>query len=36
MPVTIVNDYFFRAYGNIGEGKAAAAELVDHFDWQVP
>lgn len=36
MSVTIVNDYFFKADGDIAEGKAAAAELVDYFKADVP
>ena len=36
MSVTIVNDYFFRPDGDIGEGKAAATELVDYFNAEVP
>ncbi len=31
MSLTIVNDYFFKPDGNVEEGKAAAAELVEYF-----
>ena len=36
MPVTIVNDYFFKPDGNVAEGKAAAADLVRYFLQEVP
>ena len=36
MSLTIVNDYFFKPDGDIEEGKAAAAELVDYFKTEVP
>ena len=36
MSVTIVNDYFFKPDGDIEEGKAAAAELVEYFRADVP
>lgn len=36
MAVTIVNDYFFKPDGEIEEGKAAAAALVDYFNREVP
>ncbi len=36
MPVTVVNDYYFKPDGDISEGKAAAAELVDYFNAEVP
>lgn len=36
MTTTIVNDYFFKPDGDVAEGKAAAAELVDYFKSDVP
>ncbi len=36
MSVTIVNDYFFKPDGDVEEGKAAAAELVEYFSAKVP
>jgi hypothetical protein len=36
MATTIVNDYFFKPDGNVKEGKAAAAELVEYFKNDVP
>ena len=36
MSMTIVNDYFFKPDGNVKEGKAAAAELVEYFRAEVP
>ena len=36
MSMTIVNDYFFKPDGDVEEGKAAAAELVEHFKGEVP
>ncbi|REJ65583.1 MAG: hypothetical protein DWQ31_16725 [Planctomycetota bacterium] len=36
MTTTIVNDYFFKPDGDIEEGKAAAAELVEYFKNEVP
>jgi len=36
MSFTVVNDYFFRPDGDVGEGKAAAAELVQYFNAEVP
>lgn len=36
MSVTIVNDYFFKADGDVAEGKSAATELVDYFKAEVP
>jgi hypothetical protein len=36
MSITIVNDYFFKPDGDIEEGKAAAAALVDYFNKEVP
>jgi hypothetical protein len=36
MSVTVVNDYFFKPDGNVAEGKAAAANLVDYFKKDVP
>ncbi len=36
MSYTIVNDYFFKPDGDIDEGKAAAAELVEYFEADVP
>lgn len=36
MALTIVNDYFFKPGGNVAEGKAAAAELVEYFNAEVP
>jgi len=35
MSVTVVNDYDFRPDGDVDEGKAAAAELVDYFTAEV-
>lgn len=36
MSVTVVNDYFFKPDGDVADGKAAAAELVDYFEAEVP
>jgi len=36
MAFTIVNDYYFKPDGDIAEGKAAAAELVEYFRNEVP
>jgi len=36
MAYTVVNDYFFKPDGDVVEGKAAAAELVDYFLREVP
>lgn len=36
MTTTIVNDYFFKPDGDVEEGKAAAAELVDAFKREFP
>ncbi|MEZ5934851.1 MAG: hypothetical protein R3F54_23535 [Alphaproteobacteria bacterium] len=36
MSVTVVNDYYFKPDGDIREGKAAAADLVAHFEENVP
>lgn len=36
MPITVVNDYFFKPDGDVAEGKAAAAELVEYFRAEVP
>lgn len=36
MTITIVNDYFFKPDGDVEEGKAAAAELVEYFKADVP
>lgn len=36
MSYTIVNDYFFKAGGDIEEGKAAARELARYFEQEVP
>ena len=36
MAFTIVNDYFFKPNGDVAEGKAAAAELVEYFNDDVP
>jgi phage replication-related protein YjqB (UPF0714/DUF867 family) len=36
MSFTIVNDYFFKPNGDVAEGKAAAAELVEYFNDDVP
>lgn len=36
MAITIVNDYFFKPDGDLEEGKAAAAKLVDYFNAEVP
>lgn len=36
MSFTIVNDYYFKPDGDIAEGKAAAAELVEYFNNEVP
>lgn len=36
MSVTIVNDYDFKPTGDVAEGKAAAAELVEYFKSQFP
>jgi len=36
MSITVVNDYDFKPDGDVGEGKAAAAELVEYFKAEVP
>jgi quinol monooxygenase YgiN len=36
MSITVVNDYDFKPDGDISEGKAAAAELVEYFKKDVP
>ncbi|NIR27902.1 MAG: hypothetical protein GWN84_00915 [Gammaproteobacteria bacterium] len=36
MAFTIVNDYFFKPDGDVAEGKAAAADLVEYFNKEVP
>ncbi|MGD2083470.1 MAG: hypothetical protein PVF91_10910 [Chromatiales bacterium] len=36
MAFTIVNDYFFKPDGDVADGKAAAAVLVDYFREAVP
>lgn len=36
MACTIVNDYFFKPGGDIAEGKAAAKELLEYFESEVP
>lgn len=36
MSVTIVNDYYFKREGNVEEGKAAAAELLEYFTAHCP
>ena len=36
MSVTVVNDYDFKPDGDVAEGKAAAAELVDYFREKCP
>lgn len=36
MTVTVVNDYFFKADGDIEEGKRAAEDLVAYFNEEVP
>ena len=36
MSVTIVNDYYFKPGGDVAEGKAAAADLVNYFLHEVP
>jgi len=36
MTITIVNDYFFKPDGDVEEGKAAAAELVEVFKRDFP
>lgn len=36
MSVTVVNDYDFKPDGDVAEGKAAAAELVEYFKNDVP
>lgn len=36
MSVTVVNDYDFKPDGDIAEGKAAAAELVEYFKTKCP
>ena len=36
MTVTVVNDYYFKPHGDVAEGKAAAAELVEYFKKEVP
>lgn len=36
MSITIVNDYDFKPDGDVAEGKAAAAELVEYFLQNCP
>jgi hypothetical protein len=36
MSITVVNDYDFKPDGDVGEGKAAAAELVEYFKAHCP
>jgi len=36
MSLTIVNDYYFKPDGDVDEGKAAAAELVEYFNSEIP
>ncbi|HMB70499.1 MAG TPA: antibiotic biosynthesis monooxygenase [bacterium] len=36
MSITVVNDYDFKPDGDVAEGKAAAAELVEYFTAEVP
>jgi hypothetical protein len=36
MAITVVNDYFFTADGDIAEGKRAAKDLVAYFNAEVP
>lgn len=36
MSITVVNDYDFKPDGDVAEGKAAAAELVEYFKAEVP
>lgn len=36
MAFTVVNDYFFKPDGDVAEGMAAAAELVEFFNDGVP
>lgn len=36
MSITVVNDYDFKPDGDVAEGKAAAAELVEYFDANFP
>jgi hypothetical protein len=36
MSVTVVNDHYFKRDGDIAEGKAAAAELVEYFKAHFP
>jgi hypothetical protein len=36
MSITVVNDYDFKPDGDVAEGKAAAAELVQYFKADVP
>lgn len=36
MSITVVNDYDFKPAGDVAEGKAAAAELVDYFKAHFP
>lgn len=36
MSITVVNDYDFKPDGDVGEGKAAAKELVAYFTAEVP
>jgi hypothetical protein len=36
MTFAVVNDYFFKPDGDVAEGKAAAAELVEYFKAEVP
>ena len=36
MATTVVNDYFFKPGGDVAEGKAAAAELLEYFKSDEP
>lgn len=36
MSITVVNDYDFKPDGDLAEGKAAAAELVEYFKENYP
>jgi hypothetical protein len=36
MSITVVNDYDFKPDGDVAEGKAAAAELVEYFKAHFP
>lgn len=36
MSITVVNDYDFKPDGDVAEGKAAAAALVEYFKADVP